>query len=320
MYEKVSFQQLIEDSGILGSRPPSSRGWRELKCAVCNDYKYRAGFLFEPEGARYHCFNCGLAATYHNSHTRFSTNMTSVLDAYGIDKQLAKRVLFTGFSVKEIQETKAIPPEARPATPINLPSTFIAFDKTKHLRAAEYLRSRKLTPTEAYVDLTNPDWKQRIIFPVRNRSNELVFFQGRTFTGNRLRWKSPDVPKTGVMFNHSMLYDRSLTDVIVHEGIPDALSVPGVSTLGSEFSQYHVAELTKAPMRKIIVPNKDPNGIAFAKQAIDLGFTISFPDIGDCGDVNSAVIEYGRLYVENEIYTKLAVGEVAEMKLSMWSL
>ncbi len=320
MFQQRTFTQLIEESGILGTRPPTKDGWRELKCRVCSDYKVRAGFLLEDEAAAYHCFNCGLIAKYHISHSTFSSKMQKVLDAFNIDPEQSKQVLFRNFIAPHVAALK-IPKEARPASSIALPPTFIRLDPSKHKRAAAYLVSRGIDPSgEFYVDNQTTKWKYRVIIPVYNSRGDLVFYQGRSFIGDNKRWQSPDTPKTGVIFNHRMLYEN-IPQVLVYESMMDALTISGISLIGSELSLYHISELSKTRSQVVLVPNKDANGMHLIDSFAANGFAVSFPDIGDCTDINQAVLQYGKMYVEQQIFTSVTTDpDVIKIKAGVWML
>jgi hypothetical protein len=56
-----------------------------------------------------------------------------------------------------------------------------------------------------------------------------------------------------------------------------------------------------------------------AEQALAAGFTLSFPDIGSCGDLNEALCKYGSMYLETAIAQGVVDSEfAARMKLGHW--
>jgi DNA primase len=82
-------------------------------------------------------------------------------------------------------------------------------------------------------------WYGRVIVPMYNRSNQVIFYQGRSFTGSNKRWESPAVPKANVVFGYHNLDNQDKQYVIVCEGPFDAMSVDGIALLGSELTPYH---------------------------------------------------------------------------------
>jgi hypothetical protein len=248
--------------------------------------------------------------------------MQRVLDSFQIDERRTGEVLFTGFARGGGQKRTPIPRDLRPAATIERPTSFFRFDPTRHTAYSDYLTERGLSAAdfhELWVPLpVDKIWRNRLIIPVFNHKDQLVFYQGRSITPTRKRWESPSLPKTGAIFDHSKLYDRSRTDLIVCEGMFDAKSVDGIAILGSEFSAYHLSELQKFKGRKLVVPNKDDNGILMGQQALENGLALSFPDIGSCSDLNEAKLKYGGLYLEQQIYNSIVVGAEADMKLRLW--
>jgi hypothetical protein len=321
VFATTTLEQVIRDSGVLGTRPPSNDGWRQVKCAVCNDYKFRGGFKFDPSGScAFHCFNCGFSAVHTPSRSQFSEKMVKVLTSFGIDLSTAQSALFSAFASPSHPQPQKIDRDLIPAKEIEKPSTFFPLDPTKHPKAVEYLKNRGFTENDHQWWISIPadkKWSNRIVVPVYNHREQLVFYQGRTFIDSPKRWESPNVPRSGVIFNHKKLYEPG-DSVIVCEGIFDALSVGGVAILGSEFSRYQLSELKKFRGTKIIIPHKDDRGLAQGKSALENGFSLSFPDIGSCGDINEAFVKYGKMYLIQQIYSTIATGPQAEFRLGLW--
>jgi DNA primase len=162
-------------------------------------------------------------------------------------------------------------------------------------------------------------WHGRVIIPIYNRSNQVIFYQGRSFTGAERRWESPSAPKTNVLFGYHNIDDHSKDYVIVCEGTFDAMCIDGVAILGSEFTSFHVRALNGTHKQKIVVPQRDKRGYAMAMQALEHGYSLSFPDIGGAQDINDAVIQYGRLYTERQIVSKATTSKYeAQLKLGLW--
>lgn len=327
MFETTTLETVIRASGVLSNRPPTATGWYDVKCAVCQDYKPRAAFKFEPNGAVvYHCFNCGHTAGFAPPRTTFSNRMITVIVGFGIDLDYAKRVLFSGFVSDTDSSTLKIADGSGvsvAAPPIEFPSAFIPIT-SDHTVAYDYLVSRGVASVGEWFinsDPANRRWGNRVIVPVRNNRNQIVFYQGRSFNQNNYnkRWESPSVPKTCVIFNHTLIYNHDTSvPLVVCEGIFDALSVGGVAILGSTFSDYQINELKKYRGAVIIIPNKDKNGKQMALQALQQGYQLSFPDIGSCTDLNEAHVRYGQLYLNQQIQTSTATGSMAEMRLGVW--
>ena len=90
--------------------------------------------------------------------------------------------------------------------------------------------------------------------------------------------------------------------VIVTEGPFDAITVSGVSILGSEVNDTQ-RELIDGLNRKVIlVPDRDRPGEKLVDQAIEFGWSVAFPEwANDVEDVADAVKTYGRLFTIQSI-------------------
>lgn len=330
MFEISTLEEVIKQSGVLAARPPSAAGWHTVKCSVCSDYKERAGFRFDGGNTSYHCFNCSLLAGHSTTANKFSTKMMSVLVAFGIDLSAARKTLFAGFGATTTvtaEDTDARNRVAHP-TPIALPPEFQFISSTNpaHADAIAYLTPRCVDFTKYGLMVsttTDPKnkWYKRVIVPMYNRGNNIIFYQGRTYSGHKMRWESPTDPKSNVLFGYHNLDASDKDYVIVCEGPFDAMSVDGVAILGSSFTPFHEHVLALSRKKKIVIPQRDKNGRTMALRALELGFTLSFPDIGGSQDINDAIIQYGRLYVEQQIITKCTTSKYsAQLKLGVWCL
>jgi hypothetical protein len=252
--------------------------------------------------------------------------MAQVLSEFGILDQ-CKSLLFSAFASDSppIISPSVHPDLSEPAV-IELPTFFRPLDTQLDGCYVDYLASRRiaLNSSEFMVtDKVTGKWAKRLIVISKNPTTQQpTFFQGRDITCNpeRKRWESPVYRKTNVIFNLTTSKMFSDVDLIVCEGALDALSVEnGIALLGSTFSKYHTHKLKQVRGRKIIVPNKDANGKFMAEQALSAGFTLSFPDIGSCGDLNEALCKYGSMYLETAIAQGVVDSEfAARMKLGHW--
>lgn len=326
MFEVQTFEELIRSSGILGNRRPASTGWWEVKCAVCRDYKFRGGFKFDAGSGKcaYHCFNCGHLAVYNPTAGKFSQKMLTVLSSFGVDIEDAKSILFAAFTTEQVVELTEEQKILLPAKQLTLPEFFQPIEKSDP--EYRYVVERgfdidtwKWHKCVGKKTKETAKWYNRLIVPIYNHRGQCVFYQGRAITPDiRKRWESSAVPKSSVIFNHAAIYNSTEPYLVVCEGVFDALSVNGVAIQGSEFTQYQLAELDKFRGTKVIVPNKDSRGYEMASQAIKYGFSLSYPDIGTCTDLNEAYKRFGELYLSEQIASNICSGFGAEIKLDAW--
>lgn len=98
-----------------------------------------------------------------------------------------------------------------------------------HNRAIQYLNQRKLQSDGLYV-CTAGKYEGRIIIPYYSRSGKLIYFNGRTITGNNLRYRGPEkeigVGKEDVVYFTN--YPAKGEKVYLCEGEFDALTLHSV--------------------------------------------------------------------------------------------
>lgn len=329
MFETETLDTVIKQSGILGTRSPSASGWYNVKCRICSDYKARGGFMFENNAVMYHCFNCGHTAGHTPASQKFSKKMYELLVAFDIDISAAKKTLFASFGAVPAEETeddRRYRQSIQPPPVIDLPPAFqfINASNPDHAEAIAYIEARFVDYAKYGLMVSTTarpsnQWYKRIIVPVYNRANQVIYYQGRTYNNHHMRWDSPQDPKANVLFGYHNLDDYDKDYVIVCEGPFDMMSIDGVAILGSELTPFHIRALDSSSKKKIVVPQRDQRGYALALQAIEHGYSLSFPDIGQASDINDAVVQYGRLYTEQQILTKATTSKYeAQLKLGLW--
>jgi DNA primase len=105
-------------------------------------------------------------------------------------------------------------------------------------------------------------YKGRIIIPIYDTNNNLVYFQGRSISEvTEPKYKNPELPKT-VIYNAAS-FDRDKY-IIVTEGLLDAFMIPnqGTTCLGGSVSDEFVKELTSYSDKGVIlVYDNDKPGV-----------------------------------------------------------
>jgi hypothetical protein len=325
-------EQIVKES--ISLEPPNARGWCGVLCKVCNDAGHkgpRAAFIFTGFKTSYHCFNCGKKSVFDPSAGKMSNNMVGILTAFGVPFSLITKAsneyfFNTPLTATEILEDQRERSKIAHPTPITLPDEFefISPANPDHQDAIDYLTPRCVDYQKYGLmvsSTTNPKnkWYKRIIVPMYNRTNQIIFYQGRTYTNHKMRWESPTDPKSNVLFGYHNLDDYDKDYIIVCEGTFDAMCIDGVAILGSSFTPFHLNTLNLSRKKKIVVPQRDKRGYAMALQALEHGYSLSFPDIGRASDINDAVIQYGRLYTERQIVSKATTSKYeAQLKLGLW--
>jgi DNA primase len=118
----------------------------------------------------------------------------------------------------------------------------------------------------------------------------------------------------GYVFNMDA-QDWTRKFVIVTEGPFDAISISGVSILGSEVNDIQRELIDGLTRQVIVVPDRDKSGQKLIDQAIEFGWSVAFPKWHDeVVDVADAVLKYGRLFTIQSI---LKSTESSKLKIDL---
>ena len=165
-----------------------------------------------------------------------------------------------------------------------------------------YLKARGIDPSW-YDFMYSPDFyfnfDQRVIIPFYWRG-EIVGYTGRLFEkAEKIKYVTEVQP--GYVFNlDAQTWDRKF--VIVTEGPFDAITISGVSILGSEVNDIQRDLINGLSRQVIVVPDRDAPGQKLINQAIEFGWSVAFPEWEDSvKDTADAVSKYGRLFVIQSI-------------------
>lgn len=314
----------------------NKRGFHSLLCKVCNDHGKkgdRAGFKFEDGTVGYNCFNCGHSALYDPmKHQDMPHNMKKVLDAFGIAEVDWSPALYSGLLARQhagvpshdgqMETIQSIHPEYVDVPPYFYPLTDNPDDDWAQY-SIEYLASRQVNWTAqrffCVKKTDHPDnkrWYGRLIIPCF-KDNKLVFWQGRDLVDKHIKkYLSPSIPRDRILSDYTELSRYTEEPLYVTEGWFDAHHLNGVAIFGNQMTPEQIAWLNRTNRRKVIIPDKFGDGQLLAKQAIELGWSVSTPDIGSCKDINEAVLKYGLLYTmktvqENTVSNFLAMSRVS---------
>jgi hypothetical protein len=178
-----------------------------------------------------------------------------------------------------------------------------------------YLRSRGVDPSW-YDFMYSPDatfdFNKRLIVPFYWRG-DIVGYTGRIFEESDKAKYFTDV-QPGYVFNMDA-QDWSRKFVLVTEGPFDAITVSGVSILGSEINDTQRELIEGLNRRVIVVPDRDTAGQKLIDQAIEFGWSVAFPKWQDeVADVADAVLKYGRLFTIQSI---LKTAESSKLKIDL---
>ena len=329
---------LIQNT-ILTALPANKKktpsGWISFNAPCCihngetQDKKKRGGIMTSADGTiSYHCFNCGYKANYVIGR-KLNQKMRTFMSYIGIPDDTVKKLTIEAMRHEESDikyEKKKFVTFNKKDLPNNTHTLDSWLEKytTKTLSHKEqksidnlltYLTSRGIGPDwYDFMYSTDKVWDvyQRLLIPFYWRG-EVVGFTGRMFEeSNGVKYYTDVWP--GYVFNMDV-QDWSRKFVIVTEGPFDAITISGVSILGSEINDVQ-RELIEGLNRQIIVvTDRDRPGEKLVNQAIEFGWSVAFPEWHDSvEDVADAVLKYGRLFTMQSI---LKSTETSKLKIDL---
>ncbi len=316
---------LIQNT-ILNSLPANKKktpsGWISFNAPCCiyngetQDRKKRGGIMAGADGTiSYHCFNCGYKASYVIGR-KLTQKMRTFMSYIGIADDTIKKLAIEAMRHEEGDikyEKKKFVNFHKKQMPKNTHSLDVWLEKyvAKDLTAPQYnkidnllnyLKVRGIDPTW-YDFMYSPDmyfnFNERLIIPFYWRG-DVVGYTGRLFEDiEKVKYVTDVQP--GYVFNMDT-QDWTRKFVIVTEGPFDAITVSGISILGSEINDVQRELINNLNRQVIVVPDRDAPGEKLINQAIEFGWSVAFPEWDKTvEDVADAVAKYGRLFVLQSI-------------------
>lgn len=133
------------------------------------------------------------------------------------------------------------------------------------------------------------------------------------------KYESPSTAKDKVLYGFEKIFEHVDTPIYVIEGFFDAVAVDGVAIIGNELSDAQIQWLNRSQRKKVYIPDRTGDGQRSAKKALELGWSISTPDIGQsCKDMSDAVHKYGKMYVMKSLADNTADGFIASTNLGIY--
>jgi len=313
-------------STVLTSLPAGKKrtpsGWIAFNAPCCihhgesQDRRKRGGIMNSPDGTlSFHCFNCGFKTSYAPGR-KISLKTKKWMSWMGIGDTAIKKLVIEALRLEEssnIIEKKKFVTFEKKELPKNSHKLEIWLEKylKKDLTDRQhqyidsllnYLKERGIEATW-YDFMYSPDvhfdFNKRVIIPFYWKGN-IVGYTGRLFEKlDKVKYYTDVQP--GYVFNLDV-QDWSRKFVIVTEGPFDAISVSGVSILGSEINDIQRDLIENLGRRIIVVPDNDKPGDKLIDQAIEYRWSVAFPRWDEkVADVADAVLKYGRLFTIQSI-------------------
>jgi len=326
-------------STILTSLPAGRKktpsGWISFNapCCVHNgetaDKKKRGGIMTSADGTvSYHCFNCGYKASYVIGR-KLTYKMRQFMGYIGIPDDTIRKLAieamreeegdvkyekkkFVTFKKKDLpKQTRSLGEWLEEYTV----GTMTKEQQTKIDNLLNYLAGRGIGADWydfMYSSDRHWDVDRRLLIPFYWRG-DIVGFTGRIFDqSDKVKYYTDVQP--GYVFNMDA-QDWTRKFVIVTEGPFDAITVSGVSILGSEINETQRELIDALGRQVIVVPDRDAPGEKLINQAIEFGWSVAFPEWDKTvGDVADAVLKYGRLFTIQSI---LKTTERSKLKIDL---
>ncbi len=322
-------------TSLPAGRKKTPSGWISFNapCCVHNgetaDKKKRGGIMTSADGTvSYHCFNCGFKASYVIGR-KLTYKMRQFMGYIGIPDDTIRKLAieamreeegdvkyekkkFVTFKKKELPKlTKPLGEWLEAYTVGTMPTE----QQNKIDNLLNYLASRGIgADWYDFMYSSDKHWDvdKRLLIPFYWRG-DIVGFTGRIFEqSDKVKYFTDVQP--GYVFNMDA-QDWTRKFVIVTEGPFDAITISGVSILGSEINDTQRELIDSLGRQVIVVPDRDAPGEKLIGQAKDFGWSVAFPEWEDgVNDVADAVAKYGRLFVLQSI---LKTAESNKLKIDL---
>ena len=303
-------------------RKTTPSGWISFNAVCCHhngtgaDTRQRGGIIINGEGVSYHCFNCQFKASWQPGRT-VSFKFKKLMQWLGVSDDLITKCTLDALKLKEdgtgSDYVSKLPVFLDKALPMGAQSIISYIDNPPDelLPVLEYIGSRNLY-LEDYPFYWTPEegFTNRLIVPYYYQGR-IVGFTARKITSGKPKYISEQQP--GYVFN----LDNQTDDkkfVIVVEGQFDAISTGGVAIMGSEASESQRILIDQLKRPVIVVPDRDHEGPKIVEQAIEFGWSVSFPNWGPYKDANECIQHHGRLYT---LYHIVQAVQNTELKIRL---
>ena len=305
---------------IPGRRKRTASGWVSFNAVCCEhngeykDTSSRGGIKQNGNDWYYHCFNCGFKASFKLGRT-LGYKTRKLLSWMGVDQNEIATLNLESLRHRDIYsiiEDRKQPKIHIDFNVMQLPTELRLMEDTDE-EYIQYLKSRyiKWQSYPFMIDKQEPDGRKRIVIPY-------------TYAGNIVGWSSRYLDdKTPKYINEHQqgycfgldLQQEHWTQLIVVEGVFDAIAIHGVAVLHNTISDNQASLIRQQPKQITVVPDQDESGLKMIDRAVELGWAVSIPEWpASIKDVNDAVKHYGRL---GTLITIMGHRETSKIKIEL---
>jgi len=289
----------------------SASGWVSGNAVCCPhngesvDTRGRGGVISNGDGhVSYACFNCNFKTGYQPGR-HLTYKFRKLLGWLGADENTIRKLVIDAVRIKDLVAPKTIKETEKEQPTFKarlLPEDAVNLLESQDLAALEYLLERQIDPAE-YTFYTSStlahNLNRRLIIPCTWQNNTIGYTSRTWDPAVKPKYYSQYEP--GYVFNVDRQRPSSRL-VVVCEGPFDAMSIDGVAVLGNECSESQADIIDSLGKEVVVVPDGDPAGAKLIDQAIEYGWTVSFPVwLETCKDINEAVVRYGKLFALKSI-------------------
>lgn len=284
-------------------------GWisGNAPCCVHNgtgaDTRGRGGLFVSPElGCSWHCFNCGFKASWQPGRT-LAPKIKLLMKWLAVPDDLIAKCVFESLRLKDEGSVTPYHTQLMPTffdKPLP-PGTKLVSEWVKDtlpdllIPVLSYMHNRGYVLDDYnWMWTDDPSYCDRLIIPFYYQSR-IVGYTARSYKDLKVR-KYLSEQQPGYVFNLDR-QKHSRKFVLVTEGPLDAICVDGVAVMSNEANPQQRVLVDQLQREVIVIPDRDTAGIKLIDQAVDWGWSVSFPEWDDdIKDVNDAVRRYGKLY------------------------
>jgi hypothetical protein len=239
------------------------------RCRLCGDskknkYKKRFNLDWNDGVPGWNCFNCNRHGNFYELYSRLKgiSYDDAKKELYKYDKDKVKRYIKERTNRPQVKKKNK-----RDSDNFNwirsdvyerlgsIPENLGVMENMYLKKLEQFYNSRKI-PYEYKIYIAyKGKYKNRIIIPIFDEDNNIIYFQARRIPGSGItpKYDNPVAPKELCILNKHK-FDKEKY-IIVHEGLIDAFMVgkQGTSCLGKEISEELLQELFKLTNKGVIV-------------------------------------------------------------------
>lgn len=240
------------------------------RCALCGDSKTsqskrRFNLDYKDGAPVYQCFNCGKSGSFIHLYALINSisyeearRVFTKFDSANIRKSFKRKTVRKPIVVKSVVTYH----DSVLNDCISVDSEVDGIILPKYQeKLKEFIRNRNTFGYKLYIAYQGK-YKGRVIIPICDENNHIIYFQGRTLFDDPKKYDNPPTEKSQILFN-SHKFDRNKF-IVITEGIFDALTIgdQGTTCFGASISDEFLQKLFEMTNQGIIIAlDNDERGL-----------------------------------------------------------